>query len=163
MAETGLNQNYNRDYDPLTGKYVESDPIGLAGGVNTYTYVNSRPTTATDPTGLLHCGADKSLTKYFIPDYSVPFPVAVSFVSACDWHDNCYDTCGADKQACDRGLKDRMKAACSKLSWLPGLYVDCLLQAETYYLAVVNLGDEPYRSAQKAACKNCGNGKGKTQ
>ncbi len=36
QAETGLNQNWNRDYDPLTGKYVESDPIGLNGGVNSY-------------------------------------------------------------------------------------------------------------------------------
>jgi RHS repeat-associated protein len=35
MAETGLNQNVNRDYDPLTGKYIESDPIGLRGGFNT--------------------------------------------------------------------------------------------------------------------------------
>jgi len=33
-AETGLNQNWNRDYDPLTGKYVESDPIGLQGRIN---------------------------------------------------------------------------------------------------------------------------------
>ena len=36
MAETGLNQNWNRDYDPVTGKYIESDPIRLRGGVNTY-------------------------------------------------------------------------------------------------------------------------------
>ncbi len=53
MAETGLNQNMQRDYDPLTGKYIESDPIGLNGGVNTYSYVRSKPTTTTDSTGLL--------------------------------------------------------------------------------------------------------------
>jgi RHS repeat-associated protein len=53
MAETGLNQNYFRDYDPLTGKYVESDPIGLAAGVNTYTYVRSNPISNGDPSGLL--------------------------------------------------------------------------------------------------------------
>jgi RHS repeat-associated protein len=35
MAETGLNQNYERDYDPLVGRYIESDPIGLNGGINT--------------------------------------------------------------------------------------------------------------------------------
>ena len=51
MAETGLNQNWNRDYDPLTGKYVESDPIGLRGGINTYTYVLD-PLRFVDPTGL---------------------------------------------------------------------------------------------------------------
>jgi RHS repeat-associated protein len=163
QAETGLNQNYHRDYDPQVGRYVESDPIGLTAGVNTYASVGNNPISRIDPTGLLHCGADDSKLKYFIPDYSIPFPISVSFVSACDWHDNCYDTCGADKQACDRGLKDRMKTACSKLTWLPGLYINCLLQAETYYLAVDRAGGEPYRTAQKAACKNCGQSQGKTQ
>ncbi|MGH7046481.1 MAG: RHS repeat-associated core domain-containing protein, partial [Stellaceae bacterium] len=34
--KTGLNYNMMRDYDPSTGRYVQSDPIGLQGGVNTY-------------------------------------------------------------------------------------------------------------------------------
>jgi len=33
-AETGNHQNGFRDYDPALGRYVESDPIGLAGNVN---------------------------------------------------------------------------------------------------------------------------------
>jgi RHS repeat-associated protein len=37
--ETGLHYNYFRDYDSSTGRYVESDPIGQLGGVNTYLYV----------------------------------------------------------------------------------------------------------------------------
>ena len=44
--------NYKRDYDPGTGRYVESDPIGLDAGVNTYSYVRSDPTEAADPRGL---------------------------------------------------------------------------------------------------------------
>jgi len=53
MAETGLNQNVQRDFDPLTGKYVESDPIGLRGGsYSTYSYVNGNPITWADPNGL---------------------------------------------------------------------------------------------------------------
>jgi RHS repeat-associated protein len=51
-AETGLNQNYFRDYDPLVGKYVESDPIGLRAGVNTYAYVDQNPISHIDPLGL---------------------------------------------------------------------------------------------------------------
>jgi RHS repeat-associated protein len=53
MAETGLFYNYFRDYDPQTGRYVESDPIGLYGGsYSTYVYVGNGPLQWTDPLGL---------------------------------------------------------------------------------------------------------------
>jgi RHS repeat-associated protein len=51
-AETGLNYNINRDYDASTGRYVESDPIGLAGGsASTYGYVGGDPVSLVDPNG----------------------------------------------------------------------------------------------------------------
>jgi RHS repeat-associated protein len=51
-AETALHYNYFRDYDPSLGRYGESDPIGLKGGLNTYAYVGSRPLRVVDPFGL---------------------------------------------------------------------------------------------------------------
>jgi RHS repeat-associated protein len=51
-SETGVHYNYFRDYDPATGRYVESDPIGLKGGVNTYSYVGNDPVLFIDPDGL---------------------------------------------------------------------------------------------------------------
>ncbi|WP_443192548.1 RHS repeat-associated core domain-containing protein, partial [Pseudomonas indica] len=51
-AHSALHYNYFRDYDPETGRYVESDPIGLRGGVNTYAYVGSNPVGLVDPNGL---------------------------------------------------------------------------------------------------------------
>jgi RHS repeat-associated protein len=50
--ETGLHYNYFRDYDPVTGRYVQSDPIGLEGGLNPYLYVGGNPLTYIDPYGL---------------------------------------------------------------------------------------------------------------
>jgi RHS repeat-associated protein len=51
-VESGLNYNYFRDYDPAVGGYVESDPIGLRGGMNTYAYVHNQPLQLIDPRGL---------------------------------------------------------------------------------------------------------------
>jgi len=53
--ETNLAYNTFRDYDSSTGRYVQSDPVGLRGGINTYGYVHGMPVRLTDPMGLANC------------------------------------------------------------------------------------------------------------
>ena len=50
--ETGFYYNYFRYYDPSIGRYLTADPIGLAGGINLYTYALDNPVRYTDPFGL---------------------------------------------------------------------------------------------------------------
>jgi RHS repeat-associated protein len=51
-TETGTHYNYFRDYDPVVGRYVQSDPIGLKGGLNTFGYVQQSPLLNSDVMGL---------------------------------------------------------------------------------------------------------------
>ena len=53
LASGRLHYNYYRDYDPQVGRYVESDPVGLGGGINTYGYVRANPVQRIDPKGLV--------------------------------------------------------------------------------------------------------------
>ena len=59
-VESNLWYNGYRDYEPTLGRFLQSDPIGLAGGVSTYGYVGGNPITNIDPLGL----DDVSLVLY---------------------------------------------------------------------------------------------------
>lgn len=64
-TETGLHYNNARYYDPQVGRYITSDPVGLAGGLNTYGYASSTPLARVDPQGLTDL-------IYFNPRESTP-------------------------------------------------------------------------------------------
>jgi RHS repeat-associated protein len=75
--ETNLHYNYFRDYDPSTGRYVQSDPIGLAGGLNPYAYARLNAISNIDPNGQfgqLILGAAAALALWALPELLLPDP-----------------------------------------------------------------------------------------
>ena len=54
--ESGLYYNHNRYYDAYSGRYISRDPMGLAGGLNTYAYAGANPVNVVDPLGLSFMG-----------------------------------------------------------------------------------------------------------
>ena len=110
-SETGLHYNYFRDYAPSTGRYVQSDPIGLAGGLNTYGYVDQNPIIGIDPRGLVKlygswCGPDwtggfrKSYNELDAIQRKAVLPPVDDLDQCCQSHDITYASC-REKYPCD--------------------------------------------------------------
>jgi RHS repeat-associated protein len=163
-AETGLNYNYARDYNPVIGRYVEADPIGINYGQNhLYVYVNNTPLMKKDPSGLFHgvCGNDSNTwivggaVEIGVPDN--PNGIFL-FTVPCATHDSCYGCDGANqgksKSQCDGDFLDNMKNVCQHYLFMPILYLNCMNNAYTYYYAVARLGDSAFKEARKD-CPSC--------
>ena len=154
--------------DPDTGRWLSRDPLenvmlsmfpsatrgavklelaqpeALPEGPNIYRYSKNNPIKLSDASGLA-CGSGWS--ENIVPDH----PFGFDFTDACQAHDDCYGTCGADKRKCDELLYDKAIAKCESYIHLgnPAL---CRALAGTYYRAVRMFGNGPYRSGQKEGC-----------
>jgi RHS repeat-associated protein len=85
--ESNKHYNYFRDYDPSLGRYVESDPIGLAGGLNTFSYVKNGPLVNIDLYGLLSCAAKFAACIKRLPK----IPTTVTQIVCYDRANDCRD------------------------------------------------------------------------
>ena len=141
--ETGLFYNLNRDYDPTIGRYVEVDPIGIAGGLNVYEYARSNPLTYTDPLGLDPFGSNSAGSGGFTPA-PTPFDVFVPGTSANNaFVQSVYQMGKAIKSACSddppedkkkkncQALKDSILATCASLTGRKKF--DCFAAAQESY------------------------------
>lgn len=90
----------------------------------------------------------------------VPLYLA-NFSSACDAHDRGYGTCNRPKEVTDRKFLDDMKTICEGSGGplegfiMPLLMAQCIRNAEIYYKAVSELGNDPYKSGQREGCDCC--------
>ena len=85
MAE---HYNYFRDYSPEIGRYIQSDPIGLRGGSNTYAYARLNPLARTDSLGLATAVEINAAIKTFIEKFPQDFSKLPSSVSVAPMGDD---------------------------------------------------------------------------
>lgn len=133
--ESGNYYNYFRHYDPMTGRYITSDPIGVAGGLNTYAYVDGNPLRYIDPYGLSKFDQFFGLPKQFWnwlhrhpdmkhikgPDGQVPKDLAEQYHK--EWKD--LGQPGPYSKGKHRGSADA-----NLLEWLVPLYLIPLMPSE---------------------------------
>jgi RHS repeat-associated protein len=99
-ASGRVHYNYFRDYDPAVGRYVESDPIGLNGGLNPFSYSSHRPTESSDSFGLFSVSVVETLN--FVGQLPNPKGLGLTLANRFDIGCKCAQNCsgGWSLQGC---------------------------------------------------------------
>jgi RHS repeat-associated protein len=117
--ETNLNYNYFRDYDPAVARYVQSDRIGLRGGINTYGYGFANPLRFADPRGLVPGAGPGVAPPAWHPPRPIPGPIralgragsrALWWLSAVVTAYEIYEMCKEEDQECDAILEEEINS-----------------------------------------------------
>jgi len=102
-----VTDNWMRTYNPQLGRYLQPDPIGLAGGLNRYAYVGGDPVHRIDPRGehglILwphhQYGKKEKTNEVCISDPDTLFPLPVLPPSG-----------GGDDNECEKAKNDARRA-----------------------------------------------------
>jgi RHS repeat-associated protein len=123
-ADTGKHYNNKRIFGPSEGRYVESDPLGLNGGLSTYGYVGQNPLIRTDPTGeiwqlpILYCLRFPKICAGVALCFKNPVACKNSFCKAGNWlyHPLCdAKGCRAGESCAQTVLKSSLFEGCYAL------------------------------------------------
>jgi RHS repeat-associated protein len=155
--ETGLHYNYFRDYDPGTGRYIQSDPIGLEGGsMSLYTYADNAPTMNADPLGLFKfhgqwCGPnwtggfEKPWDRLTTNERQKVKPPEDALDACCEVHDKCHADCRT-KFPCDMDQQKRCLESCDRRLYF------CSRQSGTRSFSLEDYMRKSSPTPEKGAC-----------
>jgi len=113
--ESGLSYNVHRDYNATTGRYVQSDPLGLMGGLSTYLYVNADPLGSSDILGLCPdndesgryapCNASQDPNSSWLANKLVMWGCKKTIDRTCNSAEGSTTCCEADYNECTDGRR----------------------------------------------------------
>jgi RHS repeat-associated protein len=83
--ETGLYQNWYREYRPTIARYSSSDPIGVLGGANPYSYAGENPMHWIDPWGLMMVDPNSKIGRRLARDNPGPYPKSGTTLEQAWW------------------------------------------------------------------------------